>query len=62
MKLYVLIVKRTHTKNKKRFIRFYVGIDTFGVYKIETSQLNAVYVYKKGTNGKLHLSYYNRTT
>lgn len=57
----VLIVEGKHKENKRKFIRFYIGLDTYGVYKIETSELNAVYIYKKDADGKLHLSYHNRT-
>lgn len=49
-------------KNKKnRLIRFYIGVDTYGIYKIEKSSLSAVYIYSKDEDGKLHLSYHNRT-
>jgi hypothetical protein len=57
----ILIVEGKLKTNKKRFVRLYVGMDTFGVYKIETSDLSSVYVYKKDATGKLHLSYHNRT-
>lgn len=57
----VLIVEGRHKDNKRRFIRFYVGMDTYGVYKVETSELSATYIYKKDAEGKLHLSYHNRT-
>ena len=36
-------------------------MDSFSVYKIEASELSAVYIYKKDADGKLHLSYHNRT-
>ena len=57
----ILIVEGKNKKNSKGFVRLYIGFDTFGIYKIETSNLNAVYVYKKNKEGKLHLSYHNRT-
>lgn len=57
----VLIVEGRLKKNNKRFIRLYVGMETFGVYKMETSDLNAVYIYKKDDEGQLYLSYHNRT-
>lgn len=47
-------------KGKWNFIRLYIGVDTYGIYKIETSDLDAVYVYKKNKDGKLYLSYHNR--
>ncbi|MCL7764002.1 carboxypeptidase-like regulatory domain-containing protein [Polaribacter sp. Z014] len=57
----VLIVEGRLKKNKNDFIRFYVGMDSYGIYKIETSDLKALYVYKKDADGKLVLSYHNRT-
>ncbi|WP_111706898.1 carboxypeptidase-like regulatory domain-containing protein [Lutibacter citreus] len=45
---------------KQRFLRLYIGVDTYGIYKVETSDLDAVYVYKKNKDGKLYLSYHNR--
>ena len=42
------------------FIKLYIGIDTYSIYKLETSDLNAIYVYKKNKDGKLYLSYHNR--
>lgn len=47
-------------KGKYNYRRFYIGIDTFKVYKIETSVSNAVFIYKKNDEGKLYLSYHNR--
>ncbi|GAB1308913.1 hypothetical protein KH5_15960 [Urechidicola sp. KH5] len=47
-------------KGKKGYLRLYIGMDTYSVYKIETSDLNAVYIYKKNTDGKLYLSYHKR--
>ncbi|MEC3906548.1 carboxypeptidase-like regulatory domain-containing protein [Tamlana sp. 2201CG12-4] len=47
-------------KGKNQYLRLYIGIDTYSVFKIETSALNAVYIYKKDKNGKLYLSYHNR--
>ncbi|WP_164510878.1 carboxypeptidase-like regulatory domain-containing protein [Nonlabens xiamenensis] len=52
---------------KQNWIKFYIGLDTYAVYRIEVSRfaspianLNAVYIYKKGPEGKLVLSYHNR--
>lgn len=57
----VLIVEGRFKGNNRRFVRLYVGMDTYGVYRVETSILSALYVYKKDADGKLHLSYHNRT-
>lgn len=47
-------------KSNKKTIRFYIGMDTYKIYKIENSQSKAVFVYKKNKEGKLYLSYHNR--
>ncbi len=47
-------------KGKHNFRRFYIGIDTYRIYKVETSVSNAVFIYKKNKEGKLYLSYHNR--
>ena len=57
----VLIIEGRFKKNNRKFIRLFVGMDTYGVYKMETSDLNAVYIYKKDNKGQLYLSYHNRT-
>ncbi|MGB5983181.1 MAG: carboxypeptidase-like regulatory domain-containing protein [Nonlabens sp.] len=51
----------------KNWIKFYVGMDTYAIYKIEVSRfatpfanLNAFYIYKKDADGKLVLNYHNR--
>lgn len=56
----VIILEGTHKKNKWKTIKMYVGLDNYGIYKIEMSDLDAVYLYKKHQNGKLFLSYHNR--
>ena len=45
----------------KGWLRLYIGIDTFAVYKVESSNLNSMWVYKKNPEGKIVLSYHNRT-
>lgn len=57
----LIILTGTFKKNPKKWLKLYVGIDNYGVYKIETSEKNAVYIYKKNKDGKLYLSYHNRT-
>jgi hypothetical protein len=47
-------------QGKWDYLRLYIGMETYGVYKIENSSLNSVYIYKKNTDGKLYLSYHNR--
>ncbi|RCS26674.1 hypothetical protein DUT90_13095 [Polaribacter sp. WD7] len=55
----VIILKGTSKKSTER-VRFYIGMDTYGIFKIDMSALNAVYIYKKNSEGKLYLSYHNR--
>ena len=43
------------------WLRLYIGIDTFAVYKVESSNLNSLWVYKKNPDGKIVLNYHNRT-
>lgn len=57
----IVIIEGTNPKNNWKRHRFYIGLDTYGVYKIESGILKSLYVYKKDKNGKLHLSYHNRT-
>ena len=47
----VIIVEGRKKDIERRFIRLYIGMDTYGVYKIETSELQAVYIYKKDDEG-----------
>lgn len=67
----VLIIQGTKKNQKqhkdKNYIRFYIGIDTYAIYKIDVSRyaspfagLEAFYIYKKDDDGKLVLSYHNR--
>lgn len=53
----VVILEGTkgHTK-----IKMYIGIETNAIYRIENSELDAVFIYKKNKDGKLFLSYHNR--
>lgn len=54
----VIIIEGSRWKND--YLRLYIGMDTNGIYKVENSALNSVYVYKKNIDGKLYLSYHNR--
>jgi len=57
----IVIIEGKGKKNNWEWIKLYIGIDTFSVYKIESSNLNSVWVYKKNGDGKIVLSYHNRT-
>ena len=57
----IIIVEGRLEKNNKQWHRFYIGMKSYGVYKIESSILSSLYVYKKDNEGKLHLSYHTRT-
>ncbi|TXG36885.1 carboxypeptidase-like regulatory domain-containing protein [Seonamhaeicola maritimus] len=56
----LVILEGVGIKNKWKKIKLYIGVESYGVYKIETSDLNAVWIYRKASNGKLVLSYHNR--
>lgn len=56
----IIIVEGKGKKNKWQWTKLYIGLQTSGVYKIESSNLDSVWVYKKRANGKLVLSYHNR--
>lgn len=57
----IIIVEGKSNKKKWQKIKLYIGMKTFGVYKIKSSVLNSIFIYKKDIDGKLHLSYHNRT-
>lgn len=52
-----VVILEGHGKNKWNKIKLYIGLDNYGVYKIERQK--ATYIYKKHENGKLYLSYYS---
>lgn len=56
----LLVIEGRKIKSPNSFIRLFIGYDTKGIYKIETSDLNATYIYKKNKDGKLVLSYHKR--
>lgn len=56
----IAIIEGKGKKGVWGWIKLYIGIDTFSVYKIESSNLNSVWVYKKNGDGKIVLSYHNR--
>lgn len=41
----IFIIEGRHKKKKKQFIRLFVGLETYGIYKVETSDLNSLYIY-----------------
>ncbi len=51
----VLIFEGTG-KNKWEKVKLYIGVDSYGIFRIERNR--AILVYKKHENGKLYLSYY----
>lgn len=56
----IVIIEGKGKKGVWGWIKLYIGIDTFSVYKVESSNLNSVWVYKKNGDGKIVLSYHNR--
>ena len=56
----VIVIEGKEKENPNKWIKLYIGVDTKGIYKLENSNLKAVYIYKKNKEGKLVLSYHNR--
>lgn len=56
----VIVIEGKGKKNPSKWIRLYIGDKTKSIYKLEKSDLNAVYIYKKNKDGKMVLSYHNR--
>lgn len=56
----IVIIEGKKNNNKGKLIRYYIGIKTYGIFKIETQKPKSVYIYSKNEEGKLHLSYHNR--
>ena len=62
----VIVLKGTMRNGNS--ITFYIGFDTYKIYKIEKNSvamsvgknLTALYIYKKNSKGKLYLSYHKR--
>jgi hypothetical protein len=46
----IVIIEGRKKDKKKDFIRLYIGIDTYGIYKMELARLSALYIYKKDVN------------
>ena len=57
----IVIMEGKGKRGVRGWLRLYIGIDTFAVYKVESSNLNSLWVYKKNPDGKIVLSYHNRT-
>ncbi len=56
----IAVIEGSEKKNPSIKIKLHIGIDTKSIYKIETTKLNAIYIYKKNNDGKLYLSYHSR--
>lgn len=41
-------------------VKLYIGMDTYGVYRVDNTSNNSVYIYTKNKEGKLYLSYHTR--
>jgi hypothetical protein len=52
----VLILEGQNPKKKWEKIKMFIGMDSYKVYRIERGQ--ALYIFKKHSNGKLYLSYH----
>ena len=53
-------------RGNERSLKLFIGFDTYSIYKLEMSKIpltgtmDAIYVYKKNSEGKLYLSYHER--
>ncbi len=56
----IAIIQGSDKKKPRIKIKLHIGIDTKSIYKIQTTNLNAIYIYKKNKDGKLYLSYHSR--
>jgi len=54
----VIVLKSKKSKKNKKNYKIYVGLDTFAIYRFESN--GSLFIYNKGKNGKLHLSYHKR--
>jgi hypothetical protein len=62
----IVVIKGTNKKGN--YITFYIGYDTFKIYKVEKNSsvidvgksLTALYIYKNNRQNKLYLSYHKR--
>ncbi|MDO5969585.1 carboxypeptidase-like regulatory domain-containing protein [Flavivirga aquimarina] len=60
----VIIQGVNKIKEKQNYLDpvFYIGVDSYKVYKTRNRPSNVVYIYKKNKDGKLYLSYHNHYT
>ncbi|WP_159020778.1 carboxypeptidase-like regulatory domain-containing protein [Algibacter sp. L3A6] len=60
----VIIQGVSNTKERQNYSDpvFYIGVDTYKVYKTRNRPSNVIYIYKKNKDGKLYLSYHNHYT
>lgn len=56
----IIVIEGKMKNTPGNWVILYIGIDTKGIYKLEKSANNAIYIYKKNEEGKLVLSYHNR--
>jgi len=56
----IAILEGKEKEKPANWVRLYIGVASFGIYKLEKSHNNATYIYKKNKEGKLYLSYHNR--
>ena len=43
----IIIIEGRSKKNKKHTIKLYIGMTTYGIYRLENSRLKALYIYKR---------------
>jgi len=56
----VIVLEGKVKSKKNKWIKLFIGSDTNNIYRLEKSDLNAVYIYKKNKDGTMVLSYHNR--
>ncbi|WP_344787077.1 carboxypeptidase-like regulatory domain-containing protein [Postechiella marina] len=56
----LVILQGVGKKQKWKKVKLYIGVDNFAIYKVETTDLDAIYIYKKHFDGRLYLSYHSR--
>ena len=63
----ILEGKGLDVRGNERTLKLFIGFDSYSIYKLEMSKtplkgksMDAIYVYKKNSEGKLYLSYHNR--
>ena len=57
----IVIMEGKGKRGVRGWLRLYIGIDTFAIYKVESSNLDSMWVYKQNPDDKIVLNYHNTT-